>query len=236
MSNRSLPILAAFLIIPSCGGSASNSGNNMENNGTVSRNIELMDVRSSVIILQSEIIDLKEKLRDAEGLNLSLHAQLEEKNSRLGTLESLPDAKPAGFTASLQYQFSPNTSELSFEFDAMYKSALALYFDSDYEDAIIAFDELGVLDDSNPLSDNAQYWKGESYYGLGEWGKALSAFETVLTYPQSNKNDYAQFKIGLCLLKMNNEAQADAAFQTLLESYPDSELISRVTKLMNRTQ
>ena len=235
MNNCSLPILAAFLIIPSCGGSAPN-GNNMENNGTVSRNIELMDLRSSVIILQSEIIDLKEKLRDAEGLNLSLHAQLEEKNSRLGTLESLPDAKPAGFTASLQYQFSPNTSELSFEFDAMYKSALALYFDSDYEDAIIAFDELGVLDDSNPLSDNAQYWKGESYYSLGEWGKALSAFETVLTYPQSNKNDYAQFKIGLCLLKMNNEAQADAAFQTLLESYPDSELISRVTKLMNRTQ
>ena len=235
MNNRSLLILAAFLIIPSCGGSARN-GNNMENNGTVSRSIELMDLRSSVIILQSEIIDLKEKLRDAEGLNLSLHAQLEEKNSRLGTLENLPDVKPGGSTTSLQNQFSPDAPEQSFEFDAMYKSALALYFDSDYEDAIIAFDELGVLDDSNPLSDNAQYWKGESYYGLGEWGKALSAFETVLTYPQSNKNDYAQFKIGLCLLKMNNKSQANAAFQTLLESYPDSELISRVTKLMNRTQ
>ena len=235
MNNSSLLILAAFFIIPSCGGSARN-GNNMENNGTVSRNIELMDLRSSVIILQSEIIDLKEKLRDAEGLNLSLHAQLEEKNSRRGTLENLPDVKPAGSTASLQNRFSPNASEPSFEFDAMYKSALALYFDSDYEDAIIAFDELGVLDDSNPLSDNAQYWKGESFYGLGEWENALSAFETVLTYPQSNKNDYAQFKIGLCLLKMNNKAQANAAFQTLLESYPDSELISRVTKLMNRTQ
>ena len=232
MNNRSLPIIAAFLFFPSCGGSAPNSGNN----DAVSRNIELMDLRSSVIILQSEIIDLKERLRDAEGLNLGLQAQLEEKNSRLGTLENFPNAKPSGSTATPTNQFSTNEPEPSFEFEAMYKSALALYFNYEYEDAIIAFDELGVLDDSNPLSDNAQYWKGESYYGLGEWGNALSAFETVLTYPQSNKNDYAQFKIGPCLLKMDNKAQANAAFQTLLESYPDSELISRVTELKKRTQ
>ena len=232
MNNRSLLIIAAFLFFLSCGGSAANSGNN----DALSRNIERMDMRSSVIILQSEIIDLKERLRDAEGLNLDLQAQLEEKNSRLGTLENFPIVKPSGSTAMPRNQFSTNPSEPSFEFDAMYKSALALYFNSEYEDAIIAFDELGVLDDSNPLSDNAQYWKGESFYGLGEWENALSAFETVLTYPQSNKNDYAQFKIGLCLLKMNNKAQANAAFQTLLESYPDSELISRVTELQKRTQ
>ena len=232
MNNSSLLIVLAFLFISSCGGSAPNR----VNNDAVSRNIELMDLRSSVIILQSEIIDLKEKLRDAEGLNLGLQAQLEEKSTRLGTLENFSNVKPSGSTATPRNQFSINESEPSFEFDAMYKSALALYFNSEYDDAIIAFDELGVLDDSNPLSDNAQYWKGESYYGLGEWSKALSAFETVLTYPQSNKNDYAQFKIGLCLLKMDYKAQANAAFQILLESYPESDLISRVTELKKRIQ
>ena len=232
MSNRSLLIVPAFMFISSCGGSAPNGGND----DAVSRSIELMDLRSSVIILQSEIIDLKEKLRDAEGLNSGLQAQLEERNTRLGTLEKFSNLKPSGSAATAGNQFSTNESEPSFEFEAMYKSALALYFNSEYREAIIAFDELGVLDDSNPLSDNAQYWKGESYYGLGEWSMALSAFETVLTYPQSNKNDYAQFKIGLCLLKMDYKAQANAAFQILLESFPDSDLISRVTELKKRIQ
>ncbi|MCH7955206.1 MAG: tetratricopeptide repeat protein, partial [Candidatus Marinimicrobia bacterium] len=86
------------------------------------------------------------------------------------------------------------------------------------------------------LSDNAKYWIGESYFGIGNYTKALSAFEVVLTYPQSNKNDYAQFKIGLCLLKLKKEPQAYAAFQSFIDSYPESELMSRVIVLRDRIQ
>ncbi len=120
--------------------------------------------------------------------------------------------------------------------DKMYKTAISLYFDGEYINAIKYFEKLISLDDSHDLSDNAQYWIGEAYFALGQYEDAMGTFELVLTYPQSNKNDYAQFKIGLCLLKLDKRTQASAAFQSFLDSYPDSDLVSRVETLQNRMQ
>ncbi|MCH6576184.1 MAG: hypothetical protein IH795_13470, partial [Bacteroidetes bacterium] len=54
-------IISLLLLFVGCGGSASTSNLTTEaGNDALSQNIELMDLRSSVIILQSEILDRKE--------------------------------------------------------------------------------------------------------------------------------------------------------------------------------
>ena len=230
-------ILSFLLLFIGCGGSASTSNLATETgNDAVSRNIELMDLRSSVIILQSEIIDLKESLKLATDINNRLNMQIEEKNARLRAIEGFPNSGKAttirkNNSGSVVIKFDETDTV-----DKIYKTAISSYFDREYVNAIKYFEKLISVDDSHDLSDNAQYWIGEAYFALGQYEDAMGTFELVLTYPQSNKNDYAQFKIGLCLLKLDKRTQASAAFQSFLDSYPNSELVSRVETLQNRMQ
>ena len=229
--NKIVAVYLFSLSLLGCGGSAPNVEPQSPQNDVVSQTVEIMDLRSSVIILQSEIIELKETLKLAKELNQSLLKRIEDKSSRLSTLEDNPNRIK---TANLN---TTSHTNLKFEnIEDLYKTALAYYFDHNYEESIKSFGLLINFDDSHDLSDNAQYWIGESYFGIGNYTKALSAFEVVLTYPQSNKNDYAQFKIGLCLLRLKKEPQAYAAFQSFINSYPESELISRVTAIRDRIQ
>ena len=225
-------IIASLFI--GCGGSTPSSS--LTGNDALSRNIELMDLRSSVIILQSEIIDLKENLKLAADLNDRLNEQIDEKNARLNAIEGYPNSSKS----LTPKKNNPRSATMHFDdtdtVDKMYKTAISAYFDGEYENAIKYFEKLISVDDSHDLSDNAQYWIGEAYFALGQYDNAMGTFELVLTYPQSNKNDYAQFKIGLCLLKLDKRTQASAAFQSFLDSYPDSELVSRVESLQTRIQ
>ena len=229
--NKLITISLFSLSLFGCGGSVPNTEAQRPENDVISKNVAIMDLRSSVIILQSEIIELKENLKIAEELNRSLQNRIEDRSTRLSTLEDYPNAyKTSGSTANYRSELGSENIEES------YKTALAFYLESNYEESINSFESMINIDDSHELSDNAQYWIGESYFGLGNYTKALSAFQIVLTYPQSNKNDYAQFKIGLCLLKLKKEYQAYAAFQSFIDSYPESELISRVIVLRDRIQ
>lgn len=229
--NKIVTVYLFSLSLFGCGGSAQNVKPESPQNDAVSQTIEIMDLRSSVIILQSEIIELKETLKLARELNQNLHERIEAKSSRLSTLE---DYQTSFKTSDLK---TNSLSDLKVEnVENLYKTALAFYFEKNYEESIKSFERLINFDDSHDLSDNAQYWIGESYFGIGNYTRALSAFEVVLTYPQSNKNDYAQFKIGLCLLKLKKEPQAYAAFQSFINSYPESELISRVIVLRDGIQ
>lgn len=229
--NKIVTVYLFSLLLFGCGGSAQNVKPESPQNDAVSQTIEIMDLRSSVIILQSEIIELKETLKLARELNQNLHERIEAKSSRLSTLE---DYQTSFKTSDLK---TNSLSDLKVEnVENLYKTALAFYFEKNYEESIKSFERLINFDDSHDLSDNAQYWIGESYFGIGNYTRALSAFEVVLTYPQSNKNDYAQLKIGLCLLKLKREPQAYAAFQSFINSYPESELISRVIVLRDRTK
>lgn len=228
-------IIASLFI--GCGGSASSGSLSTEiGNDAVSHNIELMDLRSSVIILQSEIIGLKESLKLATDINDRLNTQIEEKNARLKAIEGYPSSSKASVTKKNDSRAAVTKFDETDTVEKMYKTAISSYFDGEYKNAIEYFEKLISVDDSHDLSDNAQYWIGESYFALGHYEDAMGTFEIVLTYPQSNKNDYAQFKIGLCLLKLNKPNQANAAFQSFLDSYPKSELVSRVETLKIRMQ
>ena len=229
--NKIVTLFIFSFLLLGCGGSTQSIKPESQQGDVVSQSVEIMDLRSSVIILQSEIIELKETLKLARELNQSLHNRIEEKNSRLSILETYPNTdKTANIITNSQ------SDEKSGNIEDLYKTAITYYFERSYEESIKSFEYLINIDDSHELSDNAQYWIGESYFGIGNFSRALSAFEVVLTYPQSNKNDYAQFKIGLCLLKLEKEPQAYAAFQSFINSYPDSELISRVILLRDRIQ
>ena len=111
-------------------------------------------------------------------------------------------------------------------FNNRYDEATKAYQSRDYRKAIQLYEALLAENMNHSLSDNCQYWIGESYWGLGMYQQAIAAFEKVFTFANSNKDPDAQLKLGLCYLRLNDKARAKEEFQKLIDNYPSSSYVS----------
>ncbi|RPI02943.1 MAG: tetratricopeptide repeat protein [Calditrichaeota bacterium] len=119
-------------------------------------------------------------------------------------------------------------------FRSRYDAALRLYYNRKYRESIAAFDQLLVTGDQNSLLDNCQYWKGECFYGLGNFEQAIFEFQKVFTFSSSNKLSDAQLKLGLCYMKLGNHDRAKGEFEKLIAEYPASEYVGRARAYINQ--
>ena len=96
---------------------------------------------------------------------------------------------------------------------AAYQAAFGLLKNSQYDQAITAFQQFLASYPDSSLADNAQYWLGEAYYVNKAFPEALAAFQRVVDkYPQSRKLPDALFKVGYCDYELK---QWQAAHDTL---------------------
>ena len=176
---------------------------------------ELNSKNSEVGQLQTEMKAKENKLKKLEDMLISLKSN--QQSSSYGESARPTKAQPARST-----------------FKAKYEKVLQLYEKRQYKTAIQKFRQLLQENPNTSLSDNCQYWIGESYYSLGQYNQAIVEFEKVFTFPNSNKEDAAQLKIGMSYMKLGNKKRAADAFNTLIERYPKSEYIPLAKRLLNR--
>ncbi|GEM_PF-2113481 len=75
----------------------------------------------------------------------------------------------------------------------------------------------------SPLANNAQYWIGEAFYGLGDYKKAISEYQVLIQkYPRSQKAKNALLKQAFSFfnLKMYNEARP--FLEKVMAEYPNT--------------
>lgn len=118
------------------------------------------------------------------------------------------------------------------DFEEGYRMALAKFNQHDYKQARIMFKNLLAQNRNNSLSDNCQYWIGESYYALKEYQQAIIEFEKVLTFSNTNKDDDSQLKLGLCYLRLKDKESAKRELTRLIANYPQSEFTELGRKLL----
>jgi tol-pal system protein YbgF len=110
-----------------------------------------------------------------------------------------------------------------------YDSAIALVNAKRYDKALDAFAAFLVRWPDHPYADNAMYWRGESYYALGDYRRAAEQFEGVLArFPAGSKAPDALLKLGMSHLKLGDPASAKASFDRLTELYPQSDAARRI--------
>ena len=78
-------------------------------------------------------------------------------------------------------------------------------------------------DPTNLLADNSHYWLAECYYSKMEFIRAISEFEKVYSFKDSDKVDDAKLKIGMSFIALNQKNNAIIHFYQLLDEYPESE-------------
>jgi len=188
--------------------------------------------------LESQIKRSQEELRKSiQGLSereTNLETRMTILGDRLEKLEKgtigAPGVKAPTLTTPSRLRSHEETGVPS------YKEALQDYLAGKYRQAITKFSQFIWVNPDSDLSDNAQYWIGECYYGLNNYRQALAEFQKTFLYPNSNKADAAQLKIGYCYLELGEKTRALAEFKKLLSQYPDSEYVGKAKKMIAQLQ
>ena len=176
---------------------------------------------------------MAERVRQLEASNAQLRQALRalQSQSRIlsARLDSLPRlVKPPRVAASTNTPDTrARTTAAVGKSDAfnMYQGALYYYRHKQYDRALAEFDRLLQKAPMSEWSDNAQYWKGECYYGLRQYQQALIEFTKVFAFSNTDKADDSQLKIARCHLALDKRDRALAALRKLVDEYPDSEYV-----------
>lgn len=110
-----------------------------------------------------------------------------------------------------------------------YEAALALFKQKKYSGALDAFAGFLVRYPDHPYAANAIFWRGESYFAIGDFSSAASQFDGLLArFPTSPKTADALLKLGLTQKKLGSAAKSKAAFDRLRKEFPLSEAAKKI--------
>jgi len=141
-----------------------------------------------------------------------LSQQLAETKAKIEVL----DTPPANTSAA------PRTGPPSPE--ELYNAAYGDFIKGSYDLARQGFEEYLKNYPDTELSDNAQYWVGESYYIQRKFNEAIQGFDKVLmNYPKGDKAPAAALKKGYSLLETKNNEAGVRELRQLIQKYPNSD-------------
>jgi tol-pal system protein YbgF len=208
--------------------------------------LRLENLRSEIRILSTEMEEYKEFLkrppREIERLRedwASRTKSLEDKNrgqeeslkgleGRLKALEGKVDriaSKPVEVERPVPTKEVPSeTKATATGAGDLYKEAYETFHRGDLEGARRKFEAFLKQYPHTELSDNAQFWIGETYYLRKDFEKAILEYEKVIVkYPEGDKVSAALFKQALAFLELGEKTNARSLLRRVIERYPHSE-------------
>ncbi len=106
----------------------------------------------------------------------------------------------------------------------VFNRAYADFSQAHFDLALAGFQRVLQLDPNGPLSDDAQYWIGETWYAMGRYDEAAAAFDHLISaWPRSDKLRAAHLKKGLALFEGRRTTEGAMELQELIETWPDSD-------------
>lgn len=171
--------------------------------------------------MKSKIDDLNQQIDTKESEISSLRQSIQQKKESIGELEAAPATTPVRV-------------DLSQGYPKAYEAALNLYYGKRYADAIQAFSQLLAQYPTHSLASNCQYWIGECHFGAGDNAKAVEAFNQVLGYQRSLKQDDALLMLGKAYMKLQQPANARQVLDRLVKEFPNSEFVSKAEQMRSK--
>lgn len=119
-----------------------------------------------------------------------------------------------------------------------YAHAFGLLQASQYDQAEQALKSFLLRNPDDPLSDNARYWLGETYYVRGQYNEAAQQFVEAYEKNRSGpKSADVLLKLGMSLSQLGKREEACATFRELSRTQPDAPeaVRTKVAKEAQRT-
>jgi len=134
-----------------------------------------------------------------------------------GAAAAQPAAQPATPPAPRPGSFGASPSQA-------FETARSDYYMGNWSLAIQGFESFLKTFPKSDLTDDAQYYIGETCYMSGRFQDALAAYNAVIErYPASNTLPDAYFKRGMAQKALGQIAQAKESLSFVVKSYPSSD-------------
>jgi len=105
--------------------------------------------------------------------------------------------------------------------EALYKNAKQTYERKDFTAAREKFKAFLAVYPKGELSDNAQFWIGESFYSEKDYEKAIIAYDDVLKkFPKGDKIPSALLKQALCWQELGDKTFAKSLLKRVIREHP----------------
>jgi len=115
----------------------------------------------------------------------------------------------------------------------LYKDSYETFQKGDLEGARRKFETFLKQYPNTELSDNAQFWIGETYYQKKDFEKAILEYEKAIAkYPEGDKIPAALFKQALAFLELGDKSSAKNLLKRVIERYPNSDQADMAKKKM----
>jgi tol-pal system protein YbgF len=172
--------------------------------------------------------DVEGRLRTLEERRKTQDEKIKEIEDRLKASEPKtpgPGSKPT------ESERSASTKEVLSELRGVspgmgdvYRDAYETFHKGDLEGARRKFEAFLKQYPNTELSDNAQFWIGETYYLKKDYEKAILEYEkAIVKYPEGDKIPAALFKQALSFLELGDKTNARNLLKRVIEKYPQSD-------------
>lgn len=135
-----------------------------------------------------------------------------------GPRQALPPVETGGVRLPAQGEHRPSSTA---DLMDLYQEALGLFHEREYQRSL---DVMRRFSESNPPAshrDNALYWIGECYYGMGQYEEALGYFQRVVReFSRGNKAADSMLKVALTLERLGRADEARDVLEALVEAHP----------------
>lgn len=117
--------------------------------------------------------------------------------------------------------------------DALYAKGLTAFKERKYDEARRDFAEFTTTFKKHALVPNAVFWQGECYYQLGDYAKAVLAYQDVIDkYKDSPKYRSAMLKQGISFYKLGKEKPGKIILQELIDKNPGTAEANRAKQFL----
>jgi tol-pal system protein YbgF len=167
----------------------------------------LKDSASEMDLLKAQIKQIEEQIKEIKNRLNALEAKPEEAKKNVEESKKESPLKPA----------EPKNKA------AIYEAAYDAFKEKRYKEAREKFEAFIKEFPKDELTDNAQFWIAETYYGEKDFEGAILAYEALLKkYPNSQKAPNALLKQGFSFIEIGDKRTGKVILEKLRESYPNS--------------
>jgi len=170
---------------------------------------------------------LEEREKNLEEKNKAQEGKIKELEGRLKGLEvktSGPATKQTESEKPISKEALAELKGVSTGMGDLYKDAYETFHKGDLEGARRKFEAFLKQYPNTELSDNAQFWIGETYFLKKDFERAILEYEKAMVkYPEGDKIPAALFKQALAFLELGDKANARNLLKRVIEKYPNSD-------------
>jgi tol-pal system protein YbgF len=168
---------------------------------------EMNLLKAQITNIEDQVKEVKNRLNTLEGHTGEAKKKVEESKKESPQQQASQSPKPV----------EPKDKV------SLYETAYDSFKDKRYRESREKFEVFMKEYPQDELTDNAQFWIGETYYGEKDFEGAILAYEVVLKkYPKSEKAPGALLKQGFSFIEIGDKKTGKTILEKVVELYPES--------------